>query len=269
MKRQKVDVPMAVDSSESGQDSGHLVNQLMRVTKYMTRHLATLRVSLELPLFTPTFLNFITLTFRAPSRSHIVSTPLEAIAMLCFSMNSGIASSVPVLSWFSVQGKLRKKMSCPSKVTKREYIRHREASSSFRAAQISRQGCLNPIIGAPARRRSGLCHLGTLFFVTGWEVARRMTQKFSAKHVKVVAFLYCRAIQSCHNVRSSRPSGNLPTQGLDDLTLWPDEWPNKREAQQLSHVSLIKSWKDGQEWNSESDERRGVEEGKWARDKFS
>ena len=45
MKRQKVDVPMAVDSSDSGQDSGHLVNPFMRVTKYMTRHLATLRKS--------------------------------------------------------------------------------------------------------------------------------------------------------------------------------------------------------------------------------
>ena len=33
MKRQKVNVPMAVDSSDSGQDSGHLVNPFMRVTK--------------------------------------------------------------------------------------------------------------------------------------------------------------------------------------------------------------------------------------------
>ena len=48
MKRQKVDVPMAVDSSDSGQDSGHLVDPFMRVTKYMTRHLGTLRES-QLP----------------------------------------------------------------------------------------------------------------------------------------------------------------------------------------------------------------------------
>ena len=60
MERQKVDVPMAVDSNDSGQDSGHLVNPFMRVTKYMTRHLATLRVSLELPLFTRACINFIT-----------------------------------------------------------------------------------------------------------------------------------------------------------------------------------------------------------------
>ena len=33
MERQKVDVPMAVDSNDSGQDSGHLVNPFMRVTK--------------------------------------------------------------------------------------------------------------------------------------------------------------------------------------------------------------------------------------------
>ena len=45
MKRQKVDFPMAVDASDSGQDSGHLVNPFMRVTKYMTRHLAPLRES--------------------------------------------------------------------------------------------------------------------------------------------------------------------------------------------------------------------------------
>ena len=45
MKKQKVDVPMAVDSSDSGQDRGRLVNPFMRVTKYMTRHLATLRES--------------------------------------------------------------------------------------------------------------------------------------------------------------------------------------------------------------------------------
>ena len=51
MKRQKVDVPMAVDSSDSAQDSGHLVNPFLRVTKYMTRHLATLRDSQLLPPF--------------------------------------------------------------------------------------------------------------------------------------------------------------------------------------------------------------------------
>ena len=78
MKRQKkVDVPMAVDSSDSGQDSGHLVNRFMRVTVTS----AVSRVCV----------NFITLTFRAPGRNHTVSTLLEATAMLCFSMNSGIA----------------------------------------------------------------------------------------------------------------------------------------------------------------------------------
>ena len=51
MKRQKVDVPMAADSSDFGQESGHLVNPFMRVTKYMTRHLAISRESQLLPPF--------------------------------------------------------------------------------------------------------------------------------------------------------------------------------------------------------------------------
>ena len=90
MKRQNVDVPMAVDSSDSGQDSGHLVNPFMRVTKYMTRHLVTFRGSQLPPPFTRTCLFFITLTFRAPGRNQC-QHHLKDIAMLCFSMNSGIA----------------------------------------------------------------------------------------------------------------------------------------------------------------------------------
>ena len=39
----------------------------------------------------------------------------------------------------------------------------------------------------------------------------------------------------------------LPTQGLDDLTLWHDELPTNRVTLLLSHVSLSKSWRDGQE----------------------
>ena len=58
MKRQKVDVPMAVDLSDCGQDSGHLVNPFMRVTKYMTRHLATLRESQLPPPFYPRLCKF-------------------------------------------------------------------------------------------------------------------------------------------------------------------------------------------------------------------
>ena len=45
-------------------------------------------------------------------------------------------------------GKAAKSIPCPSIVTKRESTRHREASSSFRAAQILRQGPLNPILRA-------------------------------------------------------------------------------------------------------------------------
>ena len=60
----------------------------------------------------------------------------------------------------------------------------------------------------------------------------------SAKHVNVVAFPYCRAIHRAIKVRSSRPCvGRFPL-GLDDLTLWHDEWPDNRETLLLSHVSL-------------------------------
>ena len=76
MKRQKVDVPMAVDSSDSGQDSGHLVNPFMRVTKYMTRHLATCReCQLELPLFYPRLCEFHHIDIQSTrQKSHCVNT---------------------------------------------------------------------------------------------------------------------------------------------------------------------------------------------------
>ena len=56
--------------------------------------------------------------------------------------------------------------------------------------------------------------------------------------MKVVAFPCCRAIHRA--IKSDRPvpPENLPTQGRDDLTLWHDEWPDKRETLLLSHVSL-------------------------------
>ena len=124
-----------------------IVESIHKLMKYMVEHLDTLRESQFPPPFTRACLFFITLTFRALGRNHTMSTPFEAIAMLCFSMNSGI----PLLRSSSelivhCTGKASKSISCPSIVTKREYIRHREASSSFRAAQISRQGRLNPIL---------------------------------------------------------------------------------------------------------------------------
>ena len=52
MKRQHVDVSMAVVSSDStDRGSGSLVNPFMRVTKFMTRNLATLKESQLLPPF--------------------------------------------------------------------------------------------------------------------------------------------------------------------------------------------------------------------------
>ena len=44
--------------------------------------------------------------------------------------------------------KVSRNITCPSIVTKRESTRHREASSSFRAVQISRQGPMHPILRA-------------------------------------------------------------------------------------------------------------------------
>ena len=64
----------------------------------MMRHLAV----------TAACLNFITLTFKALGRNHIVSTIFEAIAMLCFRETVGVHVSAPVLSWlFIAQGMLR------------------------------------------------------------------------------------------------------------------------------------------------------------------
>ena len=90
MKRQKVDVLMAVDSSDSGQDSGHLVNPFLRVTKYMTRHLATIRES-QLPQ---------SFYLRSCIFHHIdiQSTKQKSQCQHLLRMNSGTASSVPVLS---------------------------------------------------------------------------------------------------------------------------------------------------------------------------
>ena len=45
-------------------------------------------------------------------------------------------------------GESSRSILCPSIITKRESTRHREASSSFRTAQIVRQGPLNPILRA-------------------------------------------------------------------------------------------------------------------------
>ena len=168
----------------------------------------------------------------------------------------GLHLSVPVLSsLFSVQGKLRKNISCPSIVTNREYIRHREASSSFRAAQILRQGCLNPILrNRPVLqvtdqccRRCGLYHLESFFFCDGLRGGQKDDAEVFSETCESSSVSLLSGHSSCHKVRSSRPCvGRFPL-GLDDLTLWHDEWPDDRETLLLSHVSLSKSWKDGQE----------------------
>ena len=121
--------------------SGNLVNPFMRVTNWMTRHLATLRESWLIPPFTRACLNFITLTCTALGRTHIVSTPFEAIAMLCFSLNSRnplVRSSSELIVHRT--GKDSRSIPYPSIVTKRESTPHREASNSFKVARILRQG---------------------------------------------------------------------------------------------------------------------------------
>ena len=133
MKRQHVDVVIGNNRSFCGDDSEiSLIHSCACV--------------IGIPPFTRACLFFITLTFRALGRNHIVSTPFQGMAMLCFSTNSGIAparaSSELIVH---CTGKSSKSIPCRSIATKREYIRLREASSSVRAAQILRQGPLDPI----------------------------------------------------------------------------------------------------------------------------
>ena len=114
----------------------------------MTRHLATLRESQLPPPFYPCLCKFHHIDIQSARQKSQCQHHLRPSQCFCFSMNSGIAP-VRSSSELIVQctGKASKNISCPS-VTKRECIRHREASSNFRAAQILRQGRLNPILRA-------------------------------------------------------------------------------------------------------------------------
>ena len=78
-----------------------------------------------------------------------MSTPFEAISKLCFNSHSPIPlvrSSSDLIVHRT--GKASRSIPCPSIVTKREPNRHREVSTNFRAAQILRQGPLNPTLRA-------------------------------------------------------------------------------------------------------------------------
>ena len=69
--------------------------------------------------------------------------------MLCFKLNSRVLlvrSSSELIVHRT--GKASRSIPCPSIATQRESTRHREASSSFQAAQILKQGPLNPILRA-------------------------------------------------------------------------------------------------------------------------
>ena len=100
-------------------------------------------------------MNSSTLTFRAPGRNHIGSTAFETIAKALNYWNSRIllfrSSSEMFVHrhWERIE-----KHSLSIIVTKRESTRQHEASSNLRAARVS------------------------------IEVAKRVTKKFSAKHVR-------------------------------------------------------------------------------------
>ena len=119
-------------------------------------------------------MNSSTLTVRALGRNHTVWTAGETGTKAFLYWNKRIllfrsSSEMFVhLHWERCE-----KHSLSIIVTKRESTRQHEASRNPRAAQVSR------------------------------EVAKRMTNKFSAKHVKIVAFPYCRA--TLRAMTSDRP----------------------------------------------------------------
>ena len=106
----------------------------------MTRHLATLKESYLLPLFTRPCLNFIALTFRALGRNHIAPTPSAAIAMLCDKKSSRIPL-VRSSSEMSVRctGHTPKSILCPAVLAMQDSPP--DASSSFRSSNIKTRTC--------------------------------------------------------------------------------------------------------------------------------
>ena len=71
----------------------------------------------------------------------------EAVARLGFNSTVGFLVAAPVLSCFFIaQGKLPEAFFAPSFVNKLESTRHRQASNTFRAAQILRRGLPKSIL---------------------------------------------------------------------------------------------------------------------------
>ena len=158
-----------------------------------------------------------TLTTRAPGRNHCVSTAFETIGKALQNWNSRILLFRSSSEMFVHRHWERfEKHSLSIIVTKRESTRQHEASSNLRAAQVSR------------------------------EVAKGMTKKFSAKHVKIAAFPYSRA--NLRAITSDR-LGRFRL-GQDDLTLWHAELPDEGWTQHEVRKRR---------------EKRGVRGGRWSR----
>ena len=236
MKRQNVDVPIAVVSRDSGQDSGYVVNPFMRVTKYMTRHLATLRESQLLPPFTGACLFFINLTFGALGRNQC-QYHLRPSQCCVFQRTVGLHLS--------------------REASKNIPANQMSANvNTFVAAQISRQGRLNPILRAnlvpkvTCVRVFWTLPFGMSFlfvFVTGLRSGQKDDEEVFSETCENSSVSQESGNSSCHKVRSSRHSVDKFPLGLDDLTLWHDELPNFLETLLFSRVSLNRSWRDGQE----------------------
>ena len=98
-----------------------------------------------------------------------------------------------------------------------------------------------------------------------------MTKKFSAKHVKIVAFSLLSGNSSCHKVRSSRQCvGRFPL-GLDDLTLWHDELPDNGENATIFTCfaeQIVEGW-TRMKFGVGREKIGSGEEGRGARDTFS
>ena len=115
----------------------------------MKRHLATSRESLPLPSFTCACFEFNHIDILSTGQTSLCVNTIRGHRKALFQLNSRIRL-IRFSSELSVHcaWKASRSISSPSIVTKRESTRHREASSSFRAAQIIGQGPLHPQLRA-------------------------------------------------------------------------------------------------------------------------
>ena len=91
-------------------------------------------------------MNSSTFTFKAPGRNHIVLTAFETIAKALLCWNSAVLLFRSSSKMFYHRERFEKH-SLSITDTKRECTRRHEASSTLRAAQVSRQGLLKSTSG--------------------------------------------------------------------------------------------------------------------------